>query len=536
MGMALLLLAIDCFVRGANVRIPGVAWVVMSCVLIPWLQLCFGLLLYSGDAWISSLYLLGFGLAIGVGYSFASTKDDDLAPRVAIVILLTSCISAAMGLRQTFSVGEDSIWIHSGSGILGMRAEGNLAQPNNLATLLGLGFVSLVLLREHGRLSGTASTMMALLLLLGIVATQSRTSLLFGPAIITAWVWLSKRVVVSTRTRVHEMVILTALHWLLVWVWSGFLDAMLLSEPGAAAGRGLETPRFAAWQTFFGALEQSPWVGYGWMQAGAAQLAVAEKFSPVGGLFSQAHNLFIELIVWNGYPLGILLISLLAYWFISRLRRISGPEAMCAYLAVLVILVHSMLELPYHYAYFLVPAGVWIGIIEASAGGWSLRARRFHAATGALAAVLFLVVASAYPRLEETFRQARFEYLRIGTGHPSREAVSVPLASHLGAYVSFYKQEPHAGMTDTELQSLSRVMRRYPYALLIYGNAVAQALNGHELEAAQLFRKLHGIYGDEGYVAMREAFIEKMKELPTQRDIHIERIAPALTSTEKKKG
>ena len=49
---------------------------------------------------------------------------------------------------------------------------------------------------------------------------------------------------------------------------------------------------------------------------------------------------------------------------LSRAWRIGSVESAAGMLVIGFIGVHSLVELPHHYLYFLIPAGLWAGIVE----------------------------------------------------------------------------------------------------------------------------------------------------------------------------
>jgi amino acid transporter len=85
------------------------------------------------------------------------------------------------------------------------------------------------------------------------------------------------------------------------------------AAPDTMATRGLHTPRYQMWQMLLEAVQLVPWHGYGWLQVGAAELAVVDRHPPIGELWLQGHNIFVELVVWCGWPLGLALGAALVF-------------------------------------------------------------------------------------------------------------------------------------------------------------------------------------------------------------------------------
>lgn len=502
MALALLFLALGMFLTIRSPAMPTVALAPLAVIVIPWLQFAFGLLYYSSDAWVSSLYLLGIAVAICVGYNLAALDARRVATLLSTATLIAAIVSSAIGLNQVLEGTPLGIW--SPDMTPDRRAFANLAQPNNLATLLGFGAVALWYLRERGYLEPFPALSILFLLVVGVAATQSRTALLFGPAIALGLWLISRRTKTVFKTSFAVVVTATGVHWLLVWLWPRFLSALLLGVPTSVAERGLHTSRSQIWPLLIDAVNQHPWSGYGWLQVGAAQLAVADRHEPIGELFFQAHNLFLDLVVFCGYPLGCLLGGLIVYWFVSRWIRVRSNEAACGMLVITVLGIHSMLELPHWYAYFLIPAALWIGLVERTAGVQTYCFWKVSVPLIAVSGLLCAAICRDYLKVEDDFRLARFESLRMGQVHATRLALDAPFLSDLATYSRFYRLTPVVGMTDKQLTDICEITKRYPYGRLLYGCAAALELNGRSEEARQTFIKIRYIHSDRIYQILKD--------------------------------
>jgi uncharacterized membrane protein len=127
-------------------QVPAVFWVLVAVACIPWLQWAGGRLAFFDDAMLGSVYVLGLALAVLCGFEWARRDGPGSAIRMANVLLVGAAVSAVIALMQALELGTLGIWtlpLNPGG-----RAGANLAQPNNLATLLGLGALALLLLRK----------------------------------------------------------------------------------------------------------------------------------------------------------------------------------------------------------------------------------------------------------------------------------------------------------------------------------------------------------------------------------------------------
>lgn len=480
--------------------VPVIFWWIVAIASIPGCQWLAGQVVYSGDAIVASLYLLGFAVAVLTGCQSAQRHAANSAAWLAGTVLLGATVSAALALFQVFPGVSFGHWLlpicKAG------RACANLAQPNNLGTLIGLGVAGLLLLREQRRLGSVTAGVLLVLLLLGAAASQSRTAMLFGPAIMLCW-FMARRAGATCQTRLSLMASVTAAHWSLVWFWPVLEQALLLNATAGLGERGVDGGRLQAWTMFVDALSLSPWTGFGWLQTASAQLAVADRHPPLTGVWQHAHNLFLELLIWCGYPLGLLLCGLTIFWFINRATRVKTIEGVIGIASVTVFGIHSMLELPYHYAYFLVPIGLWVGHIEHSLGAEVRRLAALRWIPVVLSLCLLIGVMRDYSEVEEDYRLARFESLRIGTLAAAQAAPDALFLSGLTAQLRLIRTKPVAGMPLADLNAMEAAVKRYPDVASMAKLAWAWALNGRLHDATQMLARIRFVHGDVLYRKVR---------------------------------
>ena len=111
------------------------------------------------------------------------------------------------------------------------------------------------------------------------------------------------------------------------------------------------------------AIIDKPWFGYGWNQTSVAQTSVTLEY-PLNIWLEYSHNLFLDIIVWTGIPIGISIISIMLIWFWQTYKKINTPNQLLYFLIITAFFIHCMLEYPFAYAYFLLPIGVYIGILH----------------------------------------------------------------------------------------------------------------------------------------------------------------------------
>lgn len=486
---------------GASRLVPVTFWWLVAISLIPAFQWLAGQLAYGDDVLVAGVYVLGLAVAILTGQQTAARNTaESSAALLGGAILLGAGLSASVAVMQSMELGSLGHWTLETC--VGGRACANLSQPNNLGTLLGLGVLGVLLLREQSRLSGCTAGVLLTLLLLGAAASQSRTAMLYGPTILIG-LWVSRRAGIPIQTSMRAVAFFTAAHWLLAWAWPLLQEALLLHTTPSFVERSIDAGRMQAWGMFVDALSLCPWAGFGWLQTANAQLMVAENHPALTGVWQQAHNLFLELLLWCGYPLGLGLCGLIVFWCINRARRVASIEGVVGMLAVALFGIHSMLELPYHYAYFLIPIGMWIGIVEHETSATVQRWASLRWIPVGLSVMLAVAVMYDYVEVEEDFRLARFEALRVGTRAANTPAPKAHFLPSLTGYLLVTRTRPAAGMSANELTAMEASVRRYPHAASMAKLAFAWALNGRAVDAKQMFSKIRYVHGERMYGKVR---------------------------------
>ncbi len=73
----------------------------------------------------------------------------------------------------------------------------------------------------------------------------------------------------------------------------------------------------------------------------------------------------LDILVWNGVVLGSLILVYFTLWMIWLNYHSKRIESIVASLMVAAVLIHALLEYPLQYAYFLLPVGFLMGLIQA---------------------------------------------------------------------------------------------------------------------------------------------------------------------------
>ncbi len=443
------------------------------------------------------------------------------AERFFVAWVVAGLFSTVIALLQVFAPGWTDGEIIAHSGLPG-RAVGNLRQPNHLSSLLLWSSVALVPLIESRRLPRPFGTVLFALFVFAVELSASRTGMV-GVGVIAAWGLLDRRLSGRTRLMLLSAPLIYGIGWIGMTRWAAEGQHVF----GAAARLGesdVSGSRFGIWANTRALIAQVPWSGVGFGEFNFAWSLTPFPGRPVA-FFDHTHNLVLQLVVELGKPLGGLVVMLLLASLALALARALRPQGLegslsrTAFVMVLLVALHSELEYPLWYAYFLLPAA-W-------AWGYSLQGRSdAHqgagpapkpAAPALVMAGLALVAGSLWALYDYKVVSRIFE--------PGEDAA--PLAQRIRdgqRTLWFAHHADYAAITTIEHPSEAwDAFRRAPHYLLdtrlMMAWAKAFAERG-DLERArhiaQRLREFHNPQSDEFFAACDD--LEAAQERPFQCD------------------
>jgi O-antigen ligase len=519
-------------------RIIGLVFVLATTVL---LQTYSGHIFLIGTGGVAFAYLLGAALCIVLGATWQQGR-----PGQPLTVLFTAVLIAGfltIGLMLSQWVGVDDlldIWsMGSGSG----RPFGNFGQPNQTATFLLWTLIAVGWLYAQAHVRTGVAITAALFVLWGIALTHSRTAWVgLGLLLVASWVW--RKHWRSTKLPAATSVLMLCFAGMVILIsWLNSLFALNSSLNVSDIGRMNAEIRPQAWHMFLDAVSKSPWTGYGINQVVWAQMSVAHDHPALLLTFSHGHNLFLDLVLWFGLPIGGLASVWLVAWFWQRLRRVRRADQTWPLLLILVMANHAMLELPLHYAYFLLPTCLLMGVasVDAFNAPWSpthSALQKLVSTTIAIcflaAAALWTLIARDYLRVEESYTDLRFELARIQykvRGTPP----DVLLLNQWHDFIELARTEPEQLTSPDQLAKTRATVATLPSPGGFYKLARALTLAGQPQEATQWLVRLCRIEAEDQCQAVRtiwerDAATEPMLKTVRWQDIE-PRPNPATTSS-----
>lgn len=464
--------------------------------IIPLIQYIFGKVLFFGDAIIASIYLYSFVLALAIGRTLAISSEqcEKIFIIFSVLVVFSALTSFYAQLSQWFMFGKYIVFIAEIPPV-NARPFANFAQPNTLATFYLIALFSVIYLYEKSRIDYLITTLLTIILLFGIALTQSRTPWVFLLCFIIWWLWKGLSLEL-TKIKSYQIFIFSSVFTLFTLLIPYVSELLLLSAYSLEDRLTGGMARLNMWQQMLIAISNQPLSGYGWQQVSNAQIVTTLQFSHYEWT-EHAHNILLDLLIWNGIPLGIVIISLIIIWikrFIYLAGSIEGFWFLCAIGAVIV---HSMFEYPLEYAFFLLPIGFIFGLIQSYSNKNSLITFGKNTSLIILICSTFLysVILFDYSKLEKDMMLARFEVLNIGNLHANHKTPDVILLTQLQAKIGLVRTQPRNNMTEQEIEEVRKAAYRHASSSALHRYAQVLALNGKLLSAQEHLNILEKMYG-----------------------------------------
>lgn len=472
------------------------------------LALCvFGVSFTTGNVAGTGLgcYLFVLSMALLSGGLASSTWSRGFVVQVfAAGFLVVGILQTLAAFLQIMGIGLDGLIMPK----LYNAAYGNIAQPNHLASILWMSAFSLVYL--CGRVGqGFGLAVVVPFICLASAMSASRA----------AWVYMAFLFVLSVgyrylghgegRERIFRVacwVVCVALGIQLLFaltdIESGFGLVSSASRLADASSNGQRL--FDWWVALVSAL-QHPWGGVGvgqfaWQTALRSIGLPPPDFIRIG---ENAHNTLLHFAAeWGLVP--VLLLLILLALFIGRMwwRGLQSDEHYWLLGVVGVIVLHSMVEYPLWYTYFLIPFGVCLGALKP--GGTSVAQGIFPKAATAFGVIVLMIGAfwslHDYSALERAY--ARFPYGATASDRVYREAREIsmsvsdgsPLAAHARALQIRAWPQTETAAADEVAELCRRYLRFRPNFQTLTQCAFAYAHTGQEWAAVQTASMVCGAY------------------------------------------
>ncbi|MBR7778624.1 O-antigen ligase C-terminal domain-containing protein [Undibacterium sp. BYS50W] len=501
-------------ITGFRWRLNAIAAGFTSIVLLIFLQ--YGL--SNHQPWyellLPSAYFLLAALATMLGAGCASDTEqcDRLGLILAIAFLLAGLVSVLIQVVQAMGWYLGPLLMYMGKSGVFQRPYANLAQPNQLALVLSFSIAACWFLYREVRLSRAVALVFSVILLAGMVLTQSRIGWLIVPAF---------AIVLSlpdaAGRRLHPA---AALSFVIGYAISVLLLPKLVAAIGLAGVSvvdhvvGSRSERLGLWKQAWQLAQTHPWTGVGWFGFGSGQVQIAADL-PSTTYAEHAHNILLNFAAEMGFPVTILLATGLLWWcWHACVRTAQSSFVRFAGLCLIAAAVHSLVEFPLWYAYILLPLALMMG---------ALHQRRWPVSVYAVPAIyprtLVLIALLAATLLTWDYMRVvrAFKVLRVDpVANQLQSQLQQPAYTvfpQFYAYFHLFQIQPHTGMSDAEIGELRFWVERFGFVHNLNKLAEVYVLNHRPDEGVRAMQTLQRLH-PEAYVEYFDYWQAKARQEP----------------------
>lgn len=444
-------------------------------------QWLFGAIYFFGHAAVGVSYFLAASLSVVIGRAWEESEAGAPGDFLFLAFLVAAMGTSGLMLAQWLGIESRVVPINEMASA--GRPFGNLVQPNNAATLLLLGNVSLFWYWTRRKLGRVIGILSAVYLLFFVGLTGSRIGAISAISLILIALALSyrqtafrpARAVLSVSVIVLLLVLLVAFSWLWI-VDASEINFKLPDRPSTDI-------RLRVYRAYLAATLENPWWGSGFGQGVRAQLSAADLGYDLSGLFTWTHNAFLDVATWFGVPSGLALAASVLAVYVRVLRTPFSMERSAYFAGVYVVFMHAMVELPHGYAYFLFPTCMLVGCILPGISISSFGIPKKLVGLGiVLLGALLIIIGRDYLRAESSFYTWRFKYANVGTLHP----IEIPNAWILNQFPALLTGLRGSAKTldDQAVEDFEEGVMLFPSPATLQHLAEVQLLRG-EVAAAQ---------------------------------------------------
>lgn len=494
-------------IRDQQLFNPWVAIPALGLIALIMVQVAAGYYSYPADWILWTAYLGIFLLAALIGQTMLSAGlQQEVVHRLVWTFAIIALLNFVLQLVQVFRL-EDLFrgYVLPLEARSVCRPYGNIGQANHVATLVWVAIAGILYMWGIGRLKVGLAVLLLVPLIASSALTASRMSWI-SLGVVTSLVLFLKSFPVSAKgSRVAIAAALVA-----SFSFAAIASAPLLQSLSegcttsvqrlAGQEQGVYAIRLELWRQALMVWSESPWFGSG---AGSFMGRVYE-LQPAGvhqPLDFFPHNEGLDLLVSFGLLGFTFIAATIGVWLMMLVRYRAELTAQDALLiACLGILAgHAFLEFPLHYVQWIIPFGLWIGLLLRP--HWSRLARSISLRAGMLSFAGVTLVASVWV-FGDMMRLDRLLYLvdqqssmglegdagmRERVQQANREVKLFRLHADTFSHMAFqYRREDPQELAH----ALDRILGKGPTGAMIYRRVLLAVYQGELGEARRHLQRL----------------------------------------------
>lgn len=465
---------------------------------LPLFQYFFGQVYFFSHAIINTTYLITLFLIIVIVFNIVNKSECEknyFFIKINQMFVVIGLVNTFLAIYQWLNLDFNTSLVTS---LEGSRPFANFAQPNNMATFQIIAFLGLIYLYLKQRVNFYLFFILTITFIFSIALTQSRTAVVALISLLLVLIFFRK----IAYTKVLFYYFFSVFIYLLFSIYlvniSNFIAKIFelnIVNISSSVERGVSSSgRIDFWIQMYYAILDRPWFGYGWNQTALAQYQNMEKY-PIGVWITSSHNLLVDIIVWCGIPIGVSFILYFIYIIFSSILKIKKIEELFAFCMIVTLLVHSMLEYPLHYAYFLIPFGIFIAIIlsaNPSLKFYTFSFRFIAIYSFYLILGLFFVWKDYLLYIEENHRA--IDHSLYNSNVKFKQKRELYILDELNFRLYWISLNPKQKLSEEEIEAIGKIVSLYLTHFDLYKYAKVLAYNGYSKEAKDQLKLIKQLY------------------------------------------
>ena len=359
---------------------PRIVLLPIGMMLLVLIQFMLGKVVYLDQVLQHTLYMLWAALLIVLGQHLCKELGlPALVTAQAIFLLLGAELNALISVLQHYSLHTflDAIVSPPVNSVV----VGNMAQPNHLANLITLGLISLGLLHTRWRLRLWQTVVLAAPLLFVLTLSGSRSPWLYLLCMVVMALFWQHRDKPSLPLLHYSLLMLLGfglMHWIVQLPWlevssssmtSGerlLVEVIDITKDGTDSGKGGFGIRLYLWREAWLIFTKFPLLGVGYGQFAWQHFQLGSELhnTNITGLYTNAHNLVMQVAAEMGLAGLLILIGTLTLWLWQARSVQRSIYHWWGYALLAVLAINGLLEFPLWYAYFLGAAALTLGMLD----------------------------------------------------------------------------------------------------------------------------------------------------------------------------
>lgn len=457
---------------------------------------------YAQQIALPICYFISFFGAIQLGYWL---RQRDLVTRsilwVAGFFVFGAAYTVAVQFLQLSWPGYSHMPFMM-SRLAGHNPYGNIGQTNHVASYLAIGWASANYLLSRRVIRLRFYLPFSFLLFAGLVLTGQRSGFIYVVCLSLLFWYFSA---IANSDGILRRRSLWICGMPLIYLLLNYLLPVIFGNSGSnfiSASQRLNSgweDRLNLLKIGWSLFSEAPWFGIGWGKLASYQFLRADVLPTMPA--NNVHNIVVQLFAETGILFAVTVIAIVLLWLSRFIKFPPSREKQFVMGVVVIVGLHSLVEYPLWYAYFLLPIGVLAGMFELECILLRFRPALVNVMIkGASAVAVGVLFYSFFEALYVTDMYNRREYLPysdVMRAEEVKEISQMPSQFFLKPYIEYIDSTGRIFSMEylrEDMEINQRLLNTLISNNVVVRRSIYLAMDGHDSEAKTTFLKMKKIF------------------------------------------